>query len=35
MQAVISALEAAKTLLVTDHIEHHLEGAVGPLSDDA
>ena len=31
MQAVISALESAKTALVTDHIEHHLEEAVGPL----
>ncbi|WP_210356617.1 metal-sensing transcriptional repressor [Sphingomonas beigongshangi] len=35
MQAVISALDAAKTLLVTDHIEHHLEAAVGPLSEEA
>ena len=33
MQAVVSALEAAKTMLVTDHIEHHLEAAVGPLSE--
>ncbi len=24
MQAVVSALENAKTMLVTDHIEHHL-----------
>lgn len=35
MQAVVGALENAKTLLVTDHIEHHLEEAVGPLSQDA
>lgn len=35
IQAVISALEAAKTVLVTDHIEHHLEEAVGPLSEKA
>lgn len=33
MQAVVSALEAAKTMLVIDHIEHHLEAAIGPLSD--
>ena len=32
MQAVVSALEAAKTILVADHIEHHLEAIVGPLS---
>ncbi len=32
MQAVISALEGAKTALVTDHIEHHLEEVVGPLT---
>ena len=30
--AVINALDKAKTLLVTDHIEHHLEDVVGPLS---
>ena len=35
MQAVVSALEAAKTLLVVDHIEHHLETIVGPLSKKA
>ena len=35
MQAVVSALEAAKTMLVTDHIEHHLEAVLGPLSKDA
>lgn len=35
LQAVISALEKAKTILVTDHIEHHLEDVVGPLSRDA
>jgi len=33
MQAVISALEAAKKVLVIDHIEHHLEAATGPLTD--
>jgi uncharacterized protein len=32
MQAVLGALEKAKTALVTDHIEHHLEEAIGPLS---
>lgn len=31
MQAVVSALDAAKTLMVADHIEHHLEAVVGPL----
>ena len=31
MQAVISALENAKTVLIRDHIEHHLEEIVGPL----
>ena len=35
MQAVIKALENAKTTLITHHIEHHLEAATGPLSDDA
>jgi DNA-binding FrmR family transcriptional regulator len=34
MQAVISALEKAKTLLITDHIEHHLEELAGPLPPD-
>jgi len=33
MQAVISALEAAKKVLVIDHIEHHLEAVTGPLTD--
>jgi len=32
LQAVVSALEKAKTYLVTHHIEHHLEAALGPLS---
>lgn len=32
MQAVIGALEKAKTLLITDHIEHHLAEVAGPLS---
>lgn len=31
MQAVIAALDKTKTLLVQDHIEHHLEDLVGPL----
>lgn len=31
MQAVIGALENAKTVLIRDHIEHHLEEMVGPL----
>lgn len=35
LQAVVSALEKAKTVLVTDHIEHHLEEAVGPLNREA
>lgn len=34
MQAVVAALEKAKTVLITDHIEHHLEEVVGPLSDE-
>lgn len=35
LQAVVSALDKAKTVLVTDHIEHHLEDVVGPLSMEA
>lgn len=31
MQAVVAALEKTKTLIVTDHIEHHLEELIGPL----
>ena len=31
MQAVVSALDKTKTLIVTDHIEHHLEDLIGPL----
>lgn len=31
MAAVVAALDKAKTLIVTDHIEHHLEDLVGPL----
>jgi uncharacterized protein len=31
MQAVIAAIDKTKTLLVTDHIEHHLEDVIGPL----
>ncbi|MDH7639482.1 metal-sensing transcriptional repressor [Sphingomonas oryzagri] len=34
MQAVVSALEKTKTLLVTDHIEHHLEDLIGPLPSE-
>lgn len=35
MQAVVAAIDKAKTLLVTDHIEHHLEEIVGPLPHEA
>lgn len=35
MQAVVSAVDKAKTLLVVDHIEHHLESAIGTLTPDA
>jgi DNA-binding FrmR family transcriptional regulator len=35
LQAVIGALDKAKTVLVSDHIEHHLEDVVGPLSREA
>ncbi len=31
MHAVVAALDKARTLIVTDHIEHHLEELVGPL----
>ena len=31
MQAVVAALDKAKTLIVADHIEHHLEALIGPL----
>lgn len=31
MQAVVAALDKTKTLIVTDHIEHHLEDLIGPL----
>ena len=34
MQAVIAALDKAKTVLITDHIEHHIEELSGPLSDE-
>lgn len=34
MQAVVGALEKAKGVLVADHIEHHLEEAMGPLSKE-
>ncbi|MBB3862051.1 hypothetical protein NreA [Novosphingobium hassiacum] len=35
LQAVVNALDKAKSLLVADHIEHHLEEVVGPLSVEA
>lgn len=35
LQAVVAALDKAKTVLVTDHIENHLEDVVGPLSREA
>lgn len=31
MQAVVAALDKTKTLIVSDHIEHHLEDMIGPL----
>jgi DNA-binding FrmR family transcriptional regulator len=34
MQAVIAALEKTKTLIVSDHIEHHLEALIGPLPSE-
>lgn len=34
LQAVISALENAKTFLVAHHIEHHLVETVGPLNEE-
>ncbi len=35
MQAVLAALEKSKTLMVTHHIEHHLEDLLGPLPGEA
>jgi uncharacterized protein len=35
MQAVIKAVEKAKSVLIADHIEHHLEAVVGPLPREA
>jgi DNA-binding FrmR family transcriptional regulator len=35
MLAVIKALEKAKTVLVSDDIEHHLEAITGPLPTPA
>jgi len=35
LQAVIGALDRAKTVLVSHHIEHHLEEAVGDLKPEA
>lgn len=34
LQAVIGALDKAKTVLVSHHIEHHLEEAVGDLTPE-
>ncbi|TCM20594.1 hypothetical protein EDF56_102255 [Novosphingobium sp. PhB165] len=34
LQAVIAALNKARTTLVSHHIEHHLEAAVGELSPE-
>lgn len=34
LQAVIAALNKAKTVLVSHHIEHHLEEAVGELKPE-
>ncbi|KAA0571151.1 nickel resistance protein [Azospirillum palustre] len=31
LQAVIKALEKAKSVLILDHIDHHLEEIVGPI----
>lgn len=35
LQAVTGALEKAKTVLVTHHIEHHLEDLTGPMPPEA
>ncbi len=35
MLAVIKAVEKAKSVLIADHIEHHLESVVGPLPREA
>lgn len=35
LQAVIAALDKAKTVLVSHHIEHHLQEAVGELTPEA
>jgi hypothetical protein NreA len=35
MQAVVKAVEKAKSVLIADHIEHHLEAVVGPLPREA
>ncbi|MBU6266730.1 MAG: metal-sensing transcriptional repressor [Sphingomonadales bacterium] len=35
LQAVIGALDKARTVLVSHHIEHHLEEAVGELTPEA
>lgn len=34
LQAVIGALDKAKTVLVSHHIEHHLEVVIGEISSD-
>lgn len=35
IEAGRGALEAAKTQLVSEHVEHQLAAAVGPASDEA
>ncbi|HEX4181958.1 MAG TPA: metal-sensing transcriptional repressor [Caulobacteraceae bacterium] len=35
LQAVVKAVEKAKSVLIADHIEHHLEAVVGPLPREA
>lgn len=35
LQAVVSALDKARSALVAHHIEHHLEDAIGPLPKEA
>jgi hypothetical protein NreA len=35
LQAVVSAADKAKTVLIHDHIDHCLEAALGPMTDSA
>jgi DNA-binding FrmR family transcriptional regulator len=35
MQAVVKALEKAKTMVILDHIDNHLEAITGPLPREA